>query len=182
MIPRLLVTALAVTACGNVAPTGSDASGGPTDGSSPSDAAAMAISYRAILDQTTPVTYGGGPKNFCVYTITLKQLQLDLAILPSQHVSSGRLQDLNVEASPACPNPLIPPNIATYTLSSSTPVTGGQTLMFQGTATNGPNASLVATLRPAGSGYTAALTFHRTDTPEDVLAWTVTTTLTLAPQ
>ena len=126
--------------------------------------------------------YGGGPKNFCTYTITLKQLEIDLDILPSKQVTSGRVQTLNVETTDAsCPYPVIPANIASYTLASSTPLGGGESLVFQGAPDNAPTASLVATLAPAGTGYTAALTFHRTDTPEAALTWTVATTVTLAP-
>ena len=134
------------------------------------------------MSQTQPVMFGGGPMNFCMYTITLKQLEIDLAILPSQQVTSGHVQNLNVEATDtSCPYGVIPANIATYALVSSTPLGGGESLVFQGGPDNVPAASLVATLAPAGSGYTAALTFHRTDTPEPTLAWTVTATVALSP-
>jgi hypothetical protein len=171
MTPRILAVALVAGACGEVT------SGPPGDGSPPDG-----NSYKGTMSQTQPVMFGGGPKNFCKYTITLKQLEIDLAILPSKQVSSGRVQDLNVETTDAsCPNAVIPANIASYTLVSSTPLGGGESLVFQGGPNNAPAASLVATLAPAGSGYTATLTFHRTDTPEAVLAWTVTATITLSP-
>jgi hypothetical protein len=174
MSSRILAFAFAASACGDV-------TSGPPDGNRLPDGA-LTSPYKGTMTQTQPVAYGGGPQNYCMYTITLKQLEIELDILPSKQVASGRVQNLNVEATNAsCPYPVIPANVATYTLVSSTPLGGGESLVFQGGLDNAPTASLVATLAPAGSNYTAALTFHRTDTPEAVLAWTVMATVTLSP-
>jgi hypothetical protein len=140
----------------------------------------MTIAYRGTLSQTTPAPFGGTP--YCNYTITLKQLEIDLAMLPSDQATSGRVQALNVEATDtSCPYGVTPPMIASYTLSSSSTGASGTVLTFQGAIDNAPVASLVATLTRSGSAYLAALTFHRTDEMPP-LAWTVQTTITLSPQ
>ena len=144
------------------------------------DAAAMTIAYQGTLGQTTPKPFGGAP--FCNYTITLKQLEIDLAILPPGQATSGRIQALNVEATDAaCTHDIIPATIANYTLSSSSVGAGTTTLTFAGAAGNAPMASLVVSLTPSGSAYNAVLTFHRTDIAPP-LDWMVQTTLLLSPQ
>lgn len=142
--------------------------------------AAKATPYKGTLSATMPVTFGGAP--FCLYTITLQQVMVDLDMLPSGQASAGRIQALNVEGKDAaCPNGVIPPTIANYTLSQSTMGASGTTLTFQGAATNNPPASLVVLLTPTGTQYTAMLTFHRTNQPAP-LDWTVQTMLVLSPQ
>src|SRR4029079_3707263 len=80
--------------------------------------AAIATPYAGALSQTTAVMFGGTP--YCNYTITLKQIAIDLDILPTGRPSSGHVQALNVEATDAtCPNPVFPPTIAHHTLRSS---------------------------------------------------------------
>ncbi len=104
-------------------------------------------------------------------------------MLPSGDAMSGRVQALNVEARDAsCTFDTIPQNIATYTLASSIRSGSATTLTFSGASSNAPQASLVATLSPAGPSYTAALTLHRTDAGDPLLAWTVKTTVSLAAQ
>jgi len=104
-------------------------------------------------------------------------------VLPAGDATSGRVQALNVEAKDAtCTFDTIPANIASYTPASSTRNGSTTTVTFQGASGNAPQASLVATLSPAGSSYTAALTFHRTDAGDPLLAWTVMTTVSLAAQ
>lgn len=140
---------------------------------------AKATPYKGMLSATPALTFGGPP--FCLYTITLQQLEVDLDVLPSGQASSGQVQALNVEGKDAaCPNGVIPPTIASYTLSASTMGASGTMLTFQGAAANNPPVSLVAVLTPTGAQYTAVLTFHRTNqmTPLD---WTVQTTIVLSP-
>jgi hypothetical protein len=141
--------------------------------------------------------FGGtsaGGTIYCKYTITLKQLDLQLDILPSGQVTSGHVQDLNVEAvvpsmPPTTPfvcsatNPgMIPANIAMYQLATATTGTGGLTLTFQGGASNAPPATLVAVLTKVGSLYSAKLTFHRNDGLDPVFEWMVMAMVPLAPQ
>lgn len=176
MTYRCLAIASLACACGQVAqraPEPDAASDAPVD-------AVPAMPYRGTQSETTPAPFGGAP--YCNYTITLKQLQIDLAMLPSKQASSGHVQALNVEGTDAsCPNGVIPPSIANYTLSASAPGAGVTTLTFQSAPENVPQASLVANLTPTGSQYTAVLTFHRTDQIPQ-LDWTVQTTIVVSPQ
>jgi hypothetical protein len=126
------------------------------------------------------VAFGGAP--YCNYTITLKQLEVDLGILASGQVSTGRVQALNVEGTDAnCPYMPIPPTIANYTLQSATPNGNATKLTFQGDPGNVPAASLVVNLSRSGSTYSAMLTFHRVDQPAP-FDWTVNATVAVSPQ
>jgi hypothetical protein len=149
--------------------------GRPADSSGPT-------TYKAHLGQTDPVMFGGGPKGFCIYTITLQAVDFELVLLPSGLVSSGKVQDLNVEEKePSCPNETIPPTVAHYTFASASPTPGGMTLSFDSAVQNNPSVSLLVDLSSSSGIYTAKLTFHRIDQPADPeLEWTVVTTVTLA--
>ncbi len=189
MMYRILAVALLAGACGKVADkSAADASVGDGPGPGSDGSVPGAVTWVGQLAQSPTVTFGGpsGQNNFCTYTITLKQIDVQLAILPSGQVSSGQVQDLNMEAvvptMPPCSAGPIPPNIATYKLATAMPSTGGMTLTFQGGATNMPPATLVIELTQASSLYSAKLTFHRNDGLQAVLEWTVTTTVPLAPQ
>lgn len=183
MMCRLLAVAMLAGACGSVADKPADAAVG--DGPAPG-----AVTWRNQPGDVPAVTFGGAGK-FCMYTITLKQLDVQLAILPSGQVTSGHVQDLNVEAvipsmmpfvcTPTNPPP-IPANIAMYQLATAAPSAGGMTLTFQGGTTNAPTATLVVDLTKVNSLYSAKLTFDRNDGVDPVLIWTVTTTVALAPQ
>jgi hypothetical protein len=165
MIPRCLIAVLVTGACGTVARAPIDGNGSP-------------VTYKGTLDQTPPVTFGGAP--YCMYTITLKQLDVELAIVPPSQVTTGRVENLNVEAIvPQCPNGSLPPTIATYTFASATPSQSGTTLAFQGAPGNAPVVSLVVELSSAGAAYQARLGFHRTDTVPP-LDWSVVTTIPLS--
>ena len=178
MLFRVAVVAMSAGACGSVASTP------PIDGATgdaPPDSVAP-TTYAAQVDMIPPVTFGGAPQ--CTFTITLKQLDVQLAILPSGDAVSGRVQDLNVEdvlnVPPCTPQTgHIEPNIVTYTFASAQHGTGGTMLSFQGAAANHPRVTLAATLSPAGGAYTATLVFQRTD-GIPVVNWTVTTTVTLS--
>lgn len=165
MIPRCLIAVMLTGACGTVARDPIDGNGTP-------------LTYKGTLDQTPPVTFGGAP--YCMYTITLKQLDVELAIVPPSQVITGRVQDLNVEAIvPPCPNGSIPPMIATYTLASAMPSQSGTTLTFQGATSNVPAVSLVIELSSAGEAYQARLGFHRSDAVPP-LDWSVVATIPLS--
>lgn len=154
---------------------------GPTTADGPAQAGT--VTYRGTLDATTPVAFGGTSTegNFCNYTITLKQLELDLSILPSKQILSGQLQAQQVEATDAnCTFPPIAPNLASYQLSSAVPSGDSTMLTFQAGAANMPHCSLVGTLTPTSGGYTAQLTFHRIDISTVALSWTVTTQVAMS--
>lgn len=190
---RLLAVALLAGGCGTVAQNPADASVG--DGAIP-DMAPGAVTWRNQPADVAAVTFGGTAADhtiYCKYTITLKQLDVQLDILPSGQVTSGHVQDLNVEAvvpsmPPTTPfvcsatNPgAIPANIAMYQLATATTGTGGLTLTFQGGASNAPPATLVAVLTKVGSLYSAKLTFQRNDGLDPIFEWKVVATVPLAP-
>src|SRR5262249_59144039 len=110
---------------------------------------------------------GGMP--YCMYTITLKQLEIELGIFPSGQPTSGHVQDLNVEAVVVsttpynCPadTPVIPANIASYTFLSAKPSANGQTVTFQRGASNAPSADLTVALATVVSAFQSRRGFHR---------------------
>jgi len=179
MIRSGLAVALCAAACGEVDRAQTDAAVVPD--------APTARTYKGSMDMVPPVTFGGLP--YCTYTITLKQLQVELGILPSSGKAvSGRVQDLNVEAvipstTPNCPADLevILPNIATYTLQAANPSSNGQTLTFTGAAGNMPPADLTVELSSVGSAYQARLGFHRNNQGPP-LDWSVIATVSLSVQ
>src|SRR5262245_8418731 len=188
MILKWFCIALCTAACGSVARQP------PVDGQTadaPVDAAIIdatpARPYKGTLDQTPPVQFGGTP--YCKYTITLKQIAVEIAILPGGQVTSGRVQALNVEAvvvstTPNCPatTPVIPANVATYTFQSAKPSSGGMQLTFKGASTNNPGVDLTVDLATVGTAVQARLGFHRYDQPPP-LDWSVVTgALSLSPQ
>jgi hypothetical protein len=194
MMYRLLAVAMLASACGTVSDRPADASVG--DGPAP-DGVPGAVTWRNQPGDVPAAPFGGtsaGGTAYCKYTITLKQLDLQLAILPSGQVTSAHVQDLNLEAvvpsmPPTTPfvctatNPMpIAANIAMYQLATTAAGTGGLTLTFQGGASNMPPATLVIDLTKVGSLYSAKLTFHRNDRLDPVFEWMVTTTVPLAPQ
>lgn len=175
--------------CGSVANTHADAA---VDGSG-LDGPPGAVMWKNQPADVKAKMFGGTAADgtmYCQYTITLKQLDVQLTILPSGQVTSGRVQDLNVEAvipsttlgCTATNPPPIPANIATYQLAAAMPSTGGLTLTFQDGPTNAPPATLVIELTKVSSLYSAKLTFQRNDGLDPVFEWTVTTTVPLAPQ
>lgn len=189
MLYRLLTVALLAGACGQVTDKPADAA---------VDVAPGAVTWRNQPADVPAMMFGGASATgtqYCKYTITLKQLDVQLAILPSGQVTSGHVQDLNVEAvvpsmPPATPfvcsatDPgSIPANIAMYQLATSTAGTGSQTLTFQGGASNMPPATLVINLTKVGSLYSATLMFQRNDGLDPVFEWMVTAAMIpLAPQ
>jgi hypothetical protein len=178
MLHSRLAVALCAAACGEVSQSG-DAG----IDSAPSDAGTPRM-FQGTMDEVTPVTFGGLP--YCTYKITLKQLQIQIGILPSGQIATGHVQDLNVESiipstTPNCPADyeVIPPNIATYTLLSATPAGSTTTLTFTGGASNMPPADLTIELSSVGSAYQAKLGFHRTNV-EPPLDWSVIATVSLS--
>jgi hypothetical protein len=160
-----------------------------TTGASPPGDAATApdadpvITYLGSLDHTEPLAFGG--QGFCDYRMTLKQLEVQIAITASGQVPSAHVQDLNVEEliTMPCGDPpagTIPPNTATYDLELATPSTTGIGISFTAANTNEPHATLAANLTRTATGYTAALVFHRFG-EATVLNWTIFVSVELAP-
>lgn len=139
------------------------------------------VAYHGALAQTTPVDFGGSP--YCNYTVTLKQLSVDLTVLPQPTgpslVSAGHIEALNHEETPmACPNGTIPDNIAKYNFAPSSPASGA--LTFTGDATNNPVVMLSVELEQTGTVYQVKLGFHRDSGVADILNWTVMATVSLS--
>lgn len=176
------VFTIALCACGSVAKDPAPAQ----DAAPAADAAPDASPPRTMVGHvamTPPVTFGGGPKGFCTYTITLKDLDVMLEVQRSGEVTAGRVQDTNVEAIVGmCDAGTIPAKLATYTLDSAKPAAGGTMLTFQAGAANEPRVTLTATIANAGATATVMLAFKRGGTADPVLDWLVTTTLTLTEQ
>jgi hypothetical protein len=177
MIRSGLAVALCAAACGEVDKVPADAA---------VDAAPTPRAYKGTMDMLPAVTFGGLP--YCTYTITLKQLEVEIGILPSGLVATGQVQALNVEAvvpstTPNCPADfeVIPPNIATYAFESAKPSANGQTITFKGGAGNMPPADLTVELSSVGSAYQAKLGFHRNNVVPP-LDWSVIATVSLSLQ
>ena len=160
-----------------------------TDTIPPGDAAIVpdadpVTTYQGRLDHTEPLPFGG--QGFCDYRMTLKQLEVDVAITASGQVRSAHVQDLNFEElitmpcgdPPASP---IAPNTATYDLELATPSTTGIGLTFTAAKPNEPTVTLAANLTRTDAGYAAALVFHRVG-QAPVLNWTIYVSVALAPQ
>jgi hypothetical protein len=178
---RASALAVALCACGSVAKDPSPAQdAAPPPGDTAIDASPPRTMV-AHLAKTPPVTFGGGPKGFCTYTITLQDLDVMLEVQRSGDVTAGRVQDTNVEAIVGtCNAGTIPAKLATYTLDTAKPVAGGTMLTFQAGAANEPQVTLTGTLATGGS--TVRLAFQRGGTADPVLDWLVTATLTLTAQ
>lgn len=172
----LAILLCASAACGEVnKPASGDA--GPGDGGA-------ATTYRGALAQTSPVMFGGKSDagNFCNYTITLKDLAIELVISPSKQIVSGAVQALNTEATDAtCTFGTIPVNTAKYSYAPATPVALGTTLSFTGDANNMPPATLMVDVVSVGTAFQANLAFHRADNVQEPLKWTVIASLPVTP-
>jgi hypothetical protein len=162
-------------ACGSVQ---SDPPGDAAAGDAPDTAART---YRGMVAETAPPVMFGGPPPNCVYTQVLRQVMIELAILPSGRVVSGQVQNINVEGL-AMPCMFLPadPTITNFTFVSAMASEDSQTLAFQQRAGDKPGATLEIALTVAGAGYSAQLTFHRTDL-RPPLDWTVVTSAMLQP-
>jgi hypothetical protein len=191
--------AIVSAACG-----GSDESGGPpplaTGGSSsPRDAGARdtgtaygsdamsgveasagATTYKGTLDTTKAVAFGGDP--FCEYTMTLKDIEIEIAALESGEVIGAAVKDLAMEGTvPPCPHPPMAPSMQRFALTTVTKTASGATLAFEGASANRPETSLVIDLTRVGVTFEASAGWKRTDqTPP--LVWEVRAKLTLAAQ
>ena len=189
MISRTFAAAaMVVGACGG----GSSSSGAGADAAAVDARPAIdarpdsSVTYTAMLDATPPVSFGAAmpTPTFCTYSITLRQLAIELGITPDGRITRGHVQDLNVEATTNvdCTLGVIPQNVAQYTYRSSKDGATGPTLLFEGDAPNEPPALLTIQLSAQDTAAPqAVLSFQRTQIAAPY-NWVVTQTLTLAPQ
>lgn len=151
---------------------------GPVDAVAGSEQLAP-VPYTARVEKTPDVTFGGPGPAFCVYTMSLEQLTVELSIRSTGEVVGGRVQNLNVEGQVAvCDQPPNRAVTAIYDFELSSPTDAGANIMFKGADANETKVSLSAAVSRNGNGYNAALTFHRIDLgpPFD---WTVVVTAPL---
>lgn len=174
LLCRAVLAAALLGACGDVDPPAA------VDGAITVDApVGSTTTYRGHVDALAPVPFGMMPAS-CTYTITFKQLDVMIG-LDGTTPKTGRVQNLNVEAVVGtCPYAPAPDVISIYALESVKAGTGGMELTFQADRANRTIASLIILLVKSATGYTAKMTFHRTDLASP-LDWTVKTDLALAP-
>jgi hypothetical protein len=167
-----IVGSVTASACGSVSNTPGD--GGTSD-------ATAARAYKGNVPQTSPVQFGGPPPA-CVYTLTLRQLDIELMIELSGKIAGGNVQVLNVEAL-VMPCMFLPadPSITHFSFKSALTSPTGMTLTFQQKAGDKPGTALLMDLSPVDGAYQARLTFHRNDLGPP-LDWTVVTTASLLLQ
>lgn len=144
------------------------------------EASAGATTYKGKLDTTKEAKFGGSP--FCEYTMTLKDIEIEIAALESGEVIGAAVKDLAVEAAlPPCPHPPMEQSMQRFALTTVTKTASGATLAFEGAKTNQPATSLVIDLAQVGVTYEASAGWKRTDqTPP--LDWEVRAKLTLVAQ
>lgn len=143
--------------------------------------------YRGTLQTIPAVAFGGNggtDMNFCDYSITLSQVELELSMSTAGVITGGTSQALAVDkitgpGPPNCsPRDGIPANIHKFAFRSSTPVGAGFMIVMDGAATNEPNSNLVITLTPSSGAYNAAARWTRLN-QVPILTWMVTASLTL---
>ena len=150
-----LAIAMLCSACGAV-------SGGPVAIADAAIDGPVPTTYHGVVNETSPpVSFGGPP--YCSYTMTLRQLDIQLGIKPSGELVSGQVEALYHEQVVVCADPPANEAIMHYTLTAAVPASGGMMLSFQEKAGDHPGATLSVVLTPAGPGYQAQFSFHRTD-------------------
>jgi hypothetical protein len=165
-----VVAIVCAAACGEVAR-------GPIDGAPP-DLPPSPRTYKGTVTETSPVQFGGPPH--CMYTITLRQVEVELQILPSGQVTGGQVRTLNVEAIVGtCEFLPADPSVTDFTFTSAAPIATGMALAFQEEAGDKPGTALTGELWPNGSSYQVQLTFHRNDLGPP-LDWMIITLATLS--
>lgn len=164
------------SACGAVEKAPVD--GSPTDGPGGDGAAPATTTLSGGVASVPPVTFGGPP--FCMYTVTLKQLSLEIDLRGGQAVAA-RTQHLGVEETvPPCTFEPQPPSISRYTLDSATGSAERLTLTMRGDPANAPTTSLTIELTSVGDAHEATLGWKRIDQGPP-LDWAVIAKLTLSP-
>lgn len=147
----------ALAACGEVKP--------PPD-APPAPDAPGSVAFRGMPADTMPVTFGGpfGGMNYCTYTIVLKQIEFQLAVLPSGAIVGATAQNLNVEAVVE-PCGLEPqkPSIAKYTFAAARSTPPSITVELVPAMENEPQGTLTLKVQRAGDQYMTDFEYVRTD-------------------
>ena len=149
------------------------------------EASAGATTYKGTLDSTPAVKFGGKSGNtvYCEYTLTLEDIEIEIAALESGDVIGATVKDLAVDAIvPPCPHAPMAPSMQRFALTTVTKTASGATLAFEGAASNQPKTSLVIDITRSGAvAFVAAARWKRIDLgpPFD---WEVKAKVTLVPQ
>lgn len=139
--------------------------------------------YQANLAMSPVANFGGVLPDYpCTYTMTLRQISLQLQLDDSGKVVGGTLQNMtDEEVTNPGPCPYLPADdtLQKFTFKSATPVGASSMVVMQGDKANAPESSLALTVTPTGSSYIAAGRWTRTD-QVPALTWSVTASLNLA--
>lgn len=134
--------------------------------------------YQGMLAMSPTVPFGRLP-DFCEYSMTLRQIELELSISTAGMVTAGTSQNLTDEKIVGtCPYAPAGPTIQKFKFKSATPVGASTMIVMEGVAGNAPVATMGITLTPNAGAFTAAARWTRTD-QAPLLNWTVTANLTL---
>lgn len=169
----LLALLVATAACGSV----------PVEDEDTPDAMLPTgmTTYQAALTMSTPAMFGGAGTFVCKYTMTLRQIELELKMSTSGQVIGGsarNMTDEKVTNTAECPYLPANPTLQKFTFKSATPVGASTMVVMEGEAANAPKASLAITLTPIAGAFSAASRWTRTDqVPE--LTWSVTASMML---
>ncbi len=161
---------MALAACGSVPMDGDGVDAGV-------DAPGSTVkAYQGALAMSPASMFGGMGTYVCVYSITLRQIQLNLTTSTTGQVTGGTAQnttDEKVVNTADCPFTPALPTTQKFTFKSATPVGASTMIVMEGDAANSPKTTLAITLSPTGTGYTAGARWVRTDQVAE-LTWTVT--------
>lgn len=138
--------------------------------------------YQANQAMSPAASFGGIAEYTCTYTMTLRQISLQLQLDAGGKVVGGTLQNMTDEevTNPGiCSNPPHADTLQKFTFKSATPVGASSMVVMEGDKANSPQASLALTVTPTGSSYIAAGRWTRTD-QVPALTWSVTANLNLA--
>jgi hypothetical protein len=134
--------------------------------------------FAGTLAATATVPFGGS--GFCKYDVTLKDVAIEIEILPNGDVGRATVRDLVVErALDGCPYGPMDPSVQDFTLKTHAVTTTGTRVELAGSKTNRPETALVVDLVETAAGYDATATWKRTD-QKAPLAWSVTARAKLA--
>jgi hypothetical protein len=151
------------------------------DASSDSQPLPGTTTYKGTVQASMAAPFGG-VEDYCSYTMTLRQIELELKISTTGVVTGGSAQNLTEEKIVGtCQYAPAGPTIQKFTFKSATPVGATTMVVMEGAVTNAPKASLGITLTQSSGAFQAAARWTRTDQVPQ-LTWTVTSNVTLTVQ
>jgi len=134
--------------------------------------------YQATMAMSSPVMFGGDAAGDCKYTMTLRQIELELKTSGDRVVDGSARNMTDEKVINVCQYGPAAPTLQKFTFKSATPVGASIMVVMEGDAANTPKASLAITLTPTAGAFSAASRWTRTD-QVPILTWSVTTNMTL---